>query len=217
MLISNLRNVKNNKHVLRIGDSVIERKQCVKFVGVYIDEHLAWHEHIQACKSKLISALYAICRVKYIVPTESLDALYYSLAYPHLSYGIALWGATYATHMNKLVVLQKTILRALTHAGYNEHTHPLFVKTGILKLNDIYTLEVQSLCINILTIACRKHYLILLYIPIAYTSISRGSITLCVHQNIAYQYHIVVYYAKVLLFGIVYHHPYKMNTAKSFL
>ena len=144
MLISNLRNVKNNKHVLKIGDSVIERKQCVKFLGVYIDEHLAWHEHIQACKSKLISALYAICRVKYIVPTESLDALYYSLAYPHLSYGIALWGATYATHMNKLVVLQKKILRALTHAGYNEHTHPLFVKTGILKLNDIYTLEVAK-------------------------------------------------------------------------
>lgn len=144
MMISNSKNAISDTLVLNIGDSVIERKSCVKFLGVYIDETLTWHEHIKVCKSKLISALFAINRVRRVVPVEVLKTLYYSLAYPHLSYGIILWGSTYATHMNKIVVMQKKLIRAIMHASLNEHTHPLFVDLGILKLNDIYTLEVAK-------------------------------------------------------------------------
>ena len=51
MMISNSNTAISDTLVLNIGDSVIERKSCVKFLGVYIDETLTWHEHIKVCKS----------------------------------------------------------------------------------------------------------------------------------------------------------------------
>ena len=65
-------------------------------------------------------------------------------SYPHLSYVIILWGSTYNCHINKLVVLQKKLVRILTNAGFNEHTLELFAKTKVLRLNDIYKLEIAK-------------------------------------------------------------------------
>lgn len=144
MLFSNTRSVINEEYKLRIGNDKIEQQSCVKFLGVFIDDKLNWHEHINNCKSKLSSAIYAINRVKRLVPDTVLKTLYYSLVYSHLSYGIILWGSTYATHINKLVTMQKKIVRAISNAEYNEHAHPFFLELNLLKLNDIYTIEMAK-------------------------------------------------------------------------
>jgi hypothetical protein len=144
LLISNISCVTTSVPILRIGTSDIERKPFVKFLGVYIDENLTWHEHIKVCKSKLISALYAINKVKVLLPVRVLKTLYYSLVYPHLTYGILLWGSTYTTHISKIVIMQKKIVRAISNVGYNANSHPLFVSLEIFKLNDIYMLEIAK-------------------------------------------------------------------------
>ena len=73
-----------------------------------------------------------------------MKTLYYTLAYPHLSYGIILWGSTYAKYTNKLVVMQKKLVRAIMDVAYNEHTNVHFMKLGLLRFNDIHTLEVAK-------------------------------------------------------------------------
>ena len=69
-----------------------------------------------------------------------LFQLYNALIYPYLSYGILLWGFTYKTYLNKLVILQKKAVRIIGTVPYNSHTHGLFQTFKILKLNDIYKL-----------------------------------------------------------------------------
>ena len=38
----------------------IELVQVTKFLGLYIDEHLTWQHHIDHCKKKASSGVYAI-------------------------------------------------------------------------------------------------------------------------------------------------------------
>ena len=84
------------------------RMKCLQFLGLYIDEKLDWHEHINKCKNKLISALYVINKVNSYLPVSALKTIYYTLVYPYLTYGIILWGSTYKTYLKKLFIIQKT-------------------------------------------------------------------------------------------------------------
>ena len=43
---------------IKILNEIIERKNAIKFLGVYIDEKLQWHDHINYIKNKLNSSLY---------------------------------------------------------------------------------------------------------------------------------------------------------------
>ena len=49
---------------IKIMNEIIEHKQTVNFLGMYIDEKLDWHEHINYIKSKLRSGIYAMNKTK---------------------------------------------------------------------------------------------------------------------------------------------------------
>ena len=52
------------------------------------------------------------------------------------------WGNTYPSKLQKLMSVQKTIVRLITFKSYSEHTEPLFKKINILniyKINDYLT------------------------------------------------------------------------------
>jgi len=140
MLFTNYRTLSTPKP-LNIGSAIIEKKQCVKLLGMHLDDKMTWNTHINICKSKISSSIYAIKRLKHILPKSYLRTLYFTMVHPYLTYGIAIWGATYNVHRNKLFILQKRIIRIISGAKYNDHTSPLFQKLHILKLDDIYTVQ----------------------------------------------------------------------------
>lgn len=117
----------------------IDKKPCTKFLGMFVDRQLNWHEHIQYIQNKLSSSLYILNKVKHILPQKYLLTLYYSLIYPYLTYGLTLWGGTHKTYTNKILVLQKKLVRAIHKAIYNDHTNSLFMNIGILKLPELYS------------------------------------------------------------------------------
>lgn len=141
MLFTKSRTVHTNNMVLQVSNVEIPRISCFKLLGLYIDEKLQWNEHISACRAKLTSALYAINKVKDLVPLHALKSIYYTLVHPHLMYGIMLWGSAYNVHLNTLLTLQKKIVRALLNVDYYDHSNPLFLQLNMLKLDDIYHIE----------------------------------------------------------------------------
>ena len=144
MFFSNSQEHSATDQQLKMANVTIDRTNCFKLLGLYIDEQLNWSEHIKRCQSKLSSALYAFHRVKGLIPIECLKMLYYTLVYPHLTYGIVLWGATHKTYIERLYRSQKKILRAMYSATFFEHSHPLFSQLKILKIEDIYNIEVSK-------------------------------------------------------------------------
>lgn len=143
MLFSN-KKLKPSDQSLYMGKEKIEKKNHVKFLGLYIDDNLNWSEQINSCKLKLSSALYILNKIKHHVNIDCLKTVYYSLVYSQLTYGIILWGAAYDVHINKLVIMQKKIVRCMAKANYREHSQPLFQELNLLNLGNIYTIEVAK-------------------------------------------------------------------------
>ena len=84
---------------IKIMNEIIEHKQTVIFLGMYIDEKLDWHEYINYIKSKLCSGIYVMNKTKNYLSTKHKTMLYYSLMYPYLDYGISLWGSTHTNYI----------------------------------------------------------------------------------------------------------------------
>ena len=105
-----------------------------------MDEKLDWSEHIKNCNAKISSAFYAIHSSKKYLISDHLLMLYNALVYPYPSYGILLWGATYQTHTDKVIILQKKAIRTVAQMPYNSHTYMIFKQLHILKFIDIYNL-----------------------------------------------------------------------------
>ena len=118
-----------------------ENDESIKFLGLHLDEHLTWKNHIAAITSKISKSLFAINRVKYLLPHYALKTLYFSLVQSHIQYGIQAWGN--ASNISKITVLQKRAIRIINQINYRGHTDPLFKSERILKLTDLYKLHVS--------------------------------------------------------------------------
>ncbi len=101
---------------INLGNQIIERVNCAKFLGIHIDDELQWDKHIQFLSCKLSSGAYAINAVKRILSRYNLKQLYYSLFHSHLSYGILLWGSAYKYRLHKIEVSQKKAIRNIMNA-----------------------------------------------------------------------------------------------------
>jgi len=71
--------------------------------------------------------------------------VYYSTIHSYLSYCISSWGSASNTMLQPLDKLQKRAIRIITHSNIWTHTKSLFSKLEILKLHDMYELEIAKL------------------------------------------------------------------------
>ena len=138
-------NTANYRDTLSINGVELEQVNYIKFLGLVIDDKLQWHHHIEHCRKKVSSGIYAMNSVKNIVTCEHLRILYFSLVHPYLLYGISIWGNTYMKYTRKLVILQKKAIRAMNKASYNESSSPLFAKSRVLKFQDLQNLQICRL------------------------------------------------------------------------
>ena len=132
--------------LLTFGSDKIEGKPQVKFLGLWLDESLSWYSQYQHLNSKLSRAVYVLNKVKHFLPYTSMKTLYFSLFHSHLSYGLMLWGTNLITKFkNNIFKKQKKVIRIMHKARYNDHTHELFLKSGILKLDDLIDLDILKI------------------------------------------------------------------------
>ena len=92
----------------KIGDSFqvilnnefLKREYKTKYLGVVIDCHLNWRDHVSHVSKKIKRNIGAISKVRHFVNLEILKSLYYALVYPYLTYCLITWGNTYHTTLN---------------------------------------------------------------------------------------------------------------------
>ena len=85
-----------------------------------------------------------IKKLKHFLPTPALLMLYYSIVYPHILYGIIIWGSTYTSHLNNLQLIQNKAVRAICSLNWREHVTPCFHRLKILKIKDVAKLEIAK-------------------------------------------------------------------------
>ena len=60
---------------------------------------------------------------------------------PYINYCNIVWAANYPTNLEKLIILQKRIVRIITGSGRIDHNSLLFKSLNILKVPDIIILQ----------------------------------------------------------------------------
>ena len=78
---------------------------------------------------------------------DMVRQLYYAYVFPHISYGIELYGAACKTNLTKIQVAQNLLLKALTKCKRRDGATALHQKLNIPKVGELYTLFLY-LCIN---------------------------------------------------------------------
>ena len=130
---------------LTIGNEVIDQVSSTKFLGLIIDEHLTFKNHVSFVASKVTSSNYVLRRLKNVMPNWTKRLLYMSSIQSHLTYGLMLWGSmAQAKDLQRLFKAQKKSLRLIDNASYNSSTDPIFKKYDILKLEDLIQLELSK-------------------------------------------------------------------------
>ena len=134
-------NINNIIPNIAIGSEPIEKVAEFNFLGLTIDENLDWNPHLQKISNKVSRTLGVICRLKNYLPVHILRLLYNSLVLPYLQYGILTWGFK----IGRIEKLQKRAVRIITCSKYNVHTEPLFKTLNLLKVSDMFTLNLLKM------------------------------------------------------------------------
>uniref|UniRef100_A0A669CTI2 Reverse transcriptase domain-containing protein n=1 Tax=Oreochromis niloticus TaxID=8128 RepID=A0A669CTI2_ORENI len=133
--------VKQDEVILSIDGVPIERVTELRFLGVVLDDKLKWKSHIEYVRKKMVKNIYILGNVRDILDYKAMRILYFSLIFPYLSYCAEVWGNTYATYIHPLYLLQKKVVRMVHNVKYREHTNNLFIKSKLLKFEDLVKLQ----------------------------------------------------------------------------
>ena len=115
-----------------IKGASIERVRYFKFLGIYIDDQLKFRTHINNVCSKLSKSLGVLYRMSAFVPANIVLTLYNSLFYPHLIYGIEVWGRSGVVNIGRIEVVYRKAVRLLNSVFIDE-----FLELDLLSVENV--------------------------------------------------------------------------------
>ena len=127
----------------------MEHKSYIKYLGVLIDENLSWKNHLDCVITKISKTIELIAKLRHFVPSSVLTNIYKSLILPYLTYGLVAWGNASKNYLNKIVVLQKRVLRLIYFVDRKERAIPLFVNAKMLPITFLYYEAVCKLMLDV--------------------------------------------------------------------
>ena len=99
---------------------------------------MSWKNHVDSVIIKISKTIGMIAKLRYFVPSTVLVNIYNSLILPYITYGLIAWGNASNAYLNKILVLQKRVLRLIYFTDRREHAILLFAKAKILPVTFLY-------------------------------------------------------------------------------
>ena len=106
---------------------------------------MSWKHHVNELSKKLGRTLGMVYKVRHLCTPSVLRSLYFSLFNSHLSYGLSVWGYCISEYSEKIKLLQKKVIRAITFSDFDAPTKPLMKELKILSFEDLYKTQIASL------------------------------------------------------------------------
>ena len=136
-MIFHKKNKKFKVPSLTINQVPLNRNESFNFLGLKINEHLTWTEHIKHISLRISRCIGQLNTLKDFLPSKILLTLYNTTILPHLNYCILIWGSQH--HL--IYTLQKKCIRIISNSKYNSHSEPIYKRNKLLKIEDIYKLQ----------------------------------------------------------------------------
>ena len=124
---------------LSFNSQILKEKNSIKFLGVYIDNSLG--NPISTMYVKNVKVYRCYFQISLLTEKTPLS-LYYTLVYPYISNCSTVWTSTYPTNLNRIYLLQKRAVRAITKSDYLAHSAPLFSQLNVLDIYQVNSFHV---------------------------------------------------------------------------
>lgn len=119
-----------------------------KYLGITIDKHLRWKEHINITVRKLRNTLFIFYRLRNVMTRDMLVVIYKALVQSVIQYGIIGWGGANSTNIFPLISIQKQILKIMSNKSVYCSSNLIFNNAQVLDVKQIY---IKSLLLHIAT------------------------------------------------------------------
>ena len=126
----------------------LECKEHVKYLGILLDSNLSWKFHIEYVALEISKIIGVIARLRHFVPLCTFLNIYCSLIFPYMPWFSCL-GQAAKTHLQKLLVLEKRVLRLMYFSEPRADDVSLFITSNILPINMLYVETVSSLMYDV--------------------------------------------------------------------
>ena len=139
-MIFNGRKAKYDYEIM-FGSSQLTQVTEIKYLGVTLDDKMSWNSHIKRLNKRLSSSVWALSRLKNIVPERSLMTIYYGLIHSSLIYCISCWGGTSSNKLRKTQKLQERALNIIIDQS-TDKTTDIYKQLNILTVSDQYRFQI---------------------------------------------------------------------------
>ena len=130
----------NKKEIeLKVKDMLIPSQSETKFLGMWLDQSLNWHSHIQKLILKIKRNKYLLNNGKHLMDQDTKKLVYHSHIASHIQYGLLLWGNN--ANKDQITKLQKMQTKCLQLVQGSQTKSNPNRDLGILTIDEMISLE----------------------------------------------------------------------------
>ena len=127
-----------DSYPLNINDLTINSENCVKLLGIEIDNKLSFEQHISTLCNKASNILNLIRRIQKLMGFKENKVLLNSFVYSNFDYGHVVWHFCSSISLYKIKKIQEQALRILHNDFVSDYAE-------LLKKSGKSTMEIKRL------------------------------------------------------------------------
>ena len=113
-----------------------------KYLGIYLGCKLSWFEHIKECCTQMSKLSGVFHHIASFINAAMVWQLYYAYVFPHINYGIELYGSACKTNIVQIQVVQNLLRKTLPTHNRLDSATALHWELNIIKVHELFTLNV---------------------------------------------------------------------------
>ena len=123
------------------ADVEITEVNNIRYLGVVVDNHLRWGDHISKVSNNIRKLIYKFYNLREILSKQLLIVIYKTLVESLIRYGLPVWGGLYNNNLKQLNVVQNYILKIIYKKNRMYPTSLLYT-SDIFDVRSLYILSV---------------------------------------------------------------------------
>lgn len=119
----------------------LNKSDSIKYLGVVIDEHLNFNQHIDLLTSRLRKLIFVFKNLRHLANYKVIKIVYSSLCQSLMTYCITTWGGAPKTKMIQLERAQRAILKVSKSLPFIYPTNDLYRICEVLSVRRLFILQ----------------------------------------------------------------------------
>jgi hypothetical protein len=129
-----------------ISQNFHANSECIKFLGLNMDNGLSWKNHIDYLVTKLGSSYFIMRNIKSMMSLRSWRMIYFAYIHSVMTYGIILWGNS--SYTIQIFSIQKKIIKIMLGLKKRDSCRDWFKEMKIIPLCSQYIYSLMLYIIN---------------------------------------------------------------------